>query len=86
MRLVRHVVPALLGSWLWVVPLGAQDSTGAVTGKVVDASTQQPLPSVEVAIAGSPHRMLTRSDGGFLLSGIPAGIHQLRATRIGYGR
>ena len=85
MRLVRHVVPALLGSWLWVVPLGAQDSTGAVTGKVVDASTQQPLPSVEVAIAGSPHRMLTRSDGGFLLSGIPAGIHQLRATRIGYG-
>ena len=84
MALVRHVVPVLFSSLVWVAQLGAQDSTGAVTGKVVDATTQQALPSVEVAIAGSPHRMLTHIDGSFLLSGIPAGIHRLRATRIGY--
>ncbi len=84
MALVRHVVPVLFSSLVWVAQLGAQDSTGAVTGKVVDATTQQALPSVEVAIAGSPHRMLTHVDGSFLLSGIPAGIHRLRATRIGY--
>src|SRR5213593_2488928 len=85
MRLVRHVIPALVGGLLWAVPLSAQDSTGAVTGKVVDGTTQQPLPSVEVSIAGTPYRMLTRVDGGFLLSGVPAGVHRLRATRIGYG-
>src|SRR5436309_920034 len=85
MRLVRHVIPALVGGLLWAVPLSAQDSTGAVTGKVVDGTTQQPLPSVEVSIAGTPYRMLTRLDGGFLLSGVPAGVHRLRATRIGYG-
>jgi len=84
MALVRHVVPVLFSSLVWVAQLGAQDSTGTVTGKVVDATTQQALPSVEVAIAGSPHRMLTHIDGSFLLSGIPAGIHRLRATRIGY--
>src|SRR5256885_6901199 len=85
MRLVRHVIPALVGGLLWAVPLGAQDSTGAVTGKVVDGTTQQPLPSVEVSTAGTPYRMLRRLDGGFLLSGVAAGVHRLRATRIGYG-
>ena len=84
MALVRHVIPVLFSGLLCAAQLGAQDSTGAVSGKVIDATTQQALPSVEVAIAGTPHRMLTRTDGGFLLSGLPAGIHRLRATRIGY--
>src|SRR6266571_1209247 len=86
MPLVRHVVAALVaGSLLWSVPLGAQDSTGAVTGQVVDGTTQQPLANVEVAIAGTPHRMLSRNDGSFLISGLAAGIYRVRATRIGYG-
>src|SRR3989454_9566468 len=86
MPLVRHVVAALVaGSLLWSVPLGAQDSTGAVTGQVVDCTTQQPLANVEVAIAGTPHRMLSRNDGSFVISGLPAGIYRVRATRIGYG-
>src|SRR2546426_2627502 len=83
MPLVRHVVAALVaGSLLWSVPLGAQDSTGAVTGQVVDGTTQQPLANVEVAIAGTPHRMLSRNDGSFVISGLPAGIYRVRATRI----
>ena len=73
------------GSLLWSVPLGAQDSTGAVTGQVVDGTTQQPLANVEVAIAGTPHRMLSRNDGSFLISGLAPGIYRVRATRIGYG-
>jgi len=86
MPLVRHVVAALVaGSLLWSVPLGAQDSTGAVTGQVVDGTTQQPLANVEVAIAGTPHRMLSRNDGSFLISGLAPGIYRVRATRIGYG-
>src|SRR5213594_872798 len=86
MQFVRHVVAALVaGSLLWSVPLGAQDSTGAVTGQVVDGTTQQPLANVEVAIAGTPHRMLSRNDGSFLISGLAPGIYRVRATRIGYG-
>ena len=85
MSLVRHVVPALAAGLFWVVPLGAQDSTGAVTGKVVDGTTQQPVANVEVAIAGTPHRELTHADGSFLVNGIPPGAYHLRATRIGYG-
>jgi len=85
MRLVRHLVPALVAGLFWAVPLGAQESPGAVTGKVVDANSQQPLANVEVAIAGTPHRELSRSDGSFQLNGVPAGAYRLRASRIGYG-
>src|SRR6266700_1009897 len=85
MRLVRHLVPALVAGLFWAVPLSAQQTTGSVTGKVMDASTQQPLANVEVAIAGTPHRELSRADGGFTLNGVPAGAQRLRATRIGYG-
>ena len=81
----RHVVAALVCSVWCAVQLNAQDSTGAVSGQVVDGTTQQPLPNVEVAIAGTPHRELTRSDGAFSLNGIRAGAYRLRATRIGYG-
>src|SRR5438034_11183433 len=63
MRLVRHLVPALVASLFWAVSLSAQQTTGGVTGKVVDASTQQPLANVEVAIAGTPYRSEERRVG-----------------------
>src|SRR5947208_15796968 len=85
MSLARHVVPALAAGLFWVVPLGAQDSTGVVTGKVLDGTTQQPVSNVEVAIAGTPHRELSHADGSFLVNGIPPGAYRLRATRSGYG-
>src|SRR5258706_11704877 len=85
MALVRRLVLALVAGLVWAVPLGAQEATGAITGKVVDASTQQPLANVEVAITGTPHRELSRSDGTFALNGVPAGSYRLRASRIGYG-
>ncbi len=85
MALVRRLVPALVAGLLWAVPLCAQESPGAVTGKVVDASTQQPLANVEVALAATPYRELSRNDGSFALNGVPAGTYRLRASRIGYG-
>src|SRR5690242_6114138 len=85
MRLVRHVVPALVAGLFGAVQLCAQDSTGVVTGKVVDASTAQPLVNVEVSVVGTPNRELTRIDGAFTLTRVRAGAYRLRATRIGYG-
>jgi TonB-linked SusC/RagA family outer membrane protein len=85
MTLVRHLAPALVAGLFLAVPLSAQDSTGSIAGKVTDATTQQPLANVEVAIAGTPNRELSKSDGTFRLVGIRAGAHRVRATRIGYG-
>src|SRR5437868_10088889 len=85
MTLVRHLAPALVAGLVWAVRLGAQDSTGVIAGKVVDQTTQQPLGNVEVAIAGTPLRDLSRNDGTFRVTGVRAGTQRVRATRIGYG-
>ena len=85
MTRVRHVVPALVAGLLCAAQLGAQQPTATVSGKVVDGTTQQPLFNVEVAIAGTPTRELTRSDGSYTLTGVKAGGVRVRATRIGFG-
>src|SRR6059058_5393792 len=85
MKIVRHLAPVLVAGLVWAVPLGAQDSTGVIAGKVVDQTTQQPLGNVEVAIAGTPLRDLSRNDGTFRVTGVRAGTQRVRATRIGYG-
>src|SRR5256885_10948723 len=83
MPLVRHVIPVLVGSLLCAVPLRAQDSTGTITGQVIDSTSRQPLIGVNVSIVGTSLRTVTRNDGGFVLAAVSAGPHRLRAARIG---
>ncbi len=85
MALVRHVVPALVGGLLVVLQLGAQDPTGTITGEVVEATTQQPVPGVTVLIEGTSRGAQTGDNGRFVLSSVPAGVHRVRTARIGYG-
>ncbi len=84
MPLVRHVIPALVGALLCAVPLRAQDSTGTITGQVIDSTSRQPLSGVNVSIVGTSLRTVTRNDGGFVIGAVSAGPHRLRAARIGY--
>src|SRR5690242_794376 len=85
MKIVRHLAPALVAGLLWAVPLGAQDSTGTITGKVTDQTTQQPLANVEVAVSGTPLRDISRNDGSFRVTGVRVGAQRVRASRIGSG-
>jgi TonB-linked SusC/RagA family outer membrane protein len=84
MALARGFFPAFFGGLLWAVHLGAQTPTGAITGRVVDSTSQQPLSGVSVRIEGTTRGTLSRDDGSFLLTGLPAGALRLRAQRIGY--
>src|SRR5437588_12835003 len=85
MRIVRHLAPVVVAGLVCAVRRGAQDPTGVIAGKVVDQTDQQPLSNVEVAIAGTPLRDLSRNDGTFRVTGVRAGTQRVRATRIGYG-
>ena len=78
----RHLV--LIAGLLWAAPLAAQQGTGAVVGKVVDGTTQEPIPGVEIAVPSTPYRTTSAADGTFHLTGVPAGAQHLRATRIGF--
>ena len=53
MKRVRCLLGAILAV-LWAVPLGAQQPTGTIRGRISDAATQQPLTGVFATRA--PHR------------------------------
>lgn len=83
MALGRYIVSALVGGLLYGAQLGAQ-APGTITGQVVDSAGRAPLASATVLIEGTRRGTLTRDDGSFTLSAIPAGAHVLRVTRVGY--
>jgi TonB-dependent starch-binding outer membrane protein SusC len=63
----------------------AQD-TGTVAGTVVEAATQRPLAGVHVTIVGTRLGSLTNQEGRFLITNVPAGTQEVRATMFGYAR
>jgi len=81
MRRAECGIGALLAV-LWVTPLGAQQPTGTIRGRVSDGATHQPLSGVTVAVGG--HGVLTQAEGRYLITGVPAGTDTLRTRMIGY--
>jgi hypothetical protein len=90
----RHTTLAILAVLLVVAGLGAQApapparggsaSKGLIVGRVVDAVSNAPIPSVIVTLAGAPLgssiRVLTDSQGRFLYRNVPKGSFTLRAA------
>ncbi|MDB4877989.1 MAG: TonB-dependent outer membrane protein SusC/RagA [Gemmatimonadetes bacterium] len=65
--------------------LGAQGSTGTITGRVLDSASGQPLASTSVRVVGTGNGALSRDDGTFTIVSVPAGAQRVRASRIGFG-
>jgi iron complex outermembrane receptor protein len=84
MALGRYLFPALVGGLLWSGQLRAQATTGTITGRVLDSASQQPIPNVNVVIMGAQRATVSRDDGAFTLTNVPAGPVAVRASRIGY--
>lgn len=55
-----------------------------VNGTVLDETTQQPLPGVNVIIEGTSLGAASDLDGYFTVTDIPAGIYNVRFSAIGY--
>ncbi|MGE5744560.1 MAG: carboxypeptidase regulatory-like domain-containing protein, partial [Gemmatimonadota bacterium] len=81
MKRVRCLLGAILAV-LWVVPLGAQQPTGTIRGRVTDAGSQQPVHGVTVTFG--TRGALSQADGRYVISGVPASSDSLRARMIGY--
>jgi TonB-linked SusC/RagA family outer membrane protein len=84
MAMVRYFVLAIAGGLLSAAQLGAQGSMGAITGRVVDSASNQPIAAVTVRIEGTARGSVTGDDGTFMLGNIPVGAVRVRAARIGY--
>ncbi|MEJ7810717.1 MAG: TonB-dependent receptor [Gemmatimonadaceae bacterium] len=76
------VVVATIVAAAMALPLAAQ-SMGAVTGRVTDAATGEPLANATVRLVGTTIGGFTRSDGSYRLP-VGAGTYDVRANIIGY--
>src|SRR5919108_357676 len=56
---------------------------GAIAGRVTSAQGE-PLAAASVLVVGTQLKASTGTDGRFLISGVPAGTYQVRASVLGY--
>ncbi|MBX9929894.1 MAG: TonB-dependent receptor [Gemmatimonadaceae bacterium] len=63
--------------------LSAQ-TTGTITGRVLDADNNQPVEGAQVSITGTAFGRVSDADGKFTLVNIPAGALTISVRRIGY--
>ena len=81
MRRVPFIFVAFLAV-LWVAPLGAQQATGTIRGRVSDATAKRPLAGATVTFGS--RGALSQADGRYILTGVPSGTDSLRARMLGY--
>jgi hypothetical protein len=70
---------------LLLIPVVAfAQSSGKLAGVVVDKSTGEPLPGVNVILEGTSLGSATDIDGYFVVLNVPVGRYDVRANYIGY--
>ncbi|MEO8561347.1 MAG: SusC/RagA family TonB-linked outer membrane protein [bacterium] len=84
MTVNRCALAAILSIVLVAAPVAAQSGTGAISGRVLDSASRQPLAAVSLRVAGTTNGVLSQSDGTYIIRGVQPGVQQLRATRIGF--
>src|SRR5687767_9401759 len=81
----RRLAAAIAATCLASATAGAQTpQRGTITGRVVEAASQQPIVAAQVAIAGTSLGTLTGADGRFTIRGVAPGTVSLRVLRVGY--
>jgi TonB-linked SusC/RagA family outer membrane protein len=83
-RRTRHVFGAVMAL---IVLAGSElhAQAGAVSGRVTDAGTRQPVAGAQISITGSQRGSVTGADGAYLIPGVPAGLREIRVQHISYG-
>jgi TonB-linked SusC/RagA family outer membrane protein len=76
-------LPILLAPLLPGPELTAQQ-VGSIAGTVVDATTSQPMPSVQVFVPNRNIGALSNAQGRFLIVNVPVGQQEVRAEAIGH--
>ena len=78
--IVLVVIPLVSGA-AW-----ANSNTGKIAGKVVDVVNGDPLPGVNVILAGTQIGTVTGIDGSFSIINIPPGTYSVQFSFLGFSR
>ncbi len=80
----------LVAAFFTVLPFGAQaqaaptNTTGRITGRIVDATTGAGIAEVGVQVVGTNIGGMSGVDGRYSLGAVPAGTVTLQARRLGF--
>ena len=85
MRPFIRLLLVLVAGLVPVRPVVAQEAaTGLVSGTVLVAGTDAPLPGAQVQLLGTERRAVTDERGRFVLAGVAPGVWRLQVRAIGY--
>jgi len=82
----RRVCSTVLLAITLCASMGAQQGTGSVTGRAIDAKTGAPLEKVLITDQETRRSTLTDDRGGFALRDLPPGRRRLIVSVVGYAR
>ncbi len=60
--------------------------SGALTGRVTDASTGRPIGYANVTLQGTPYGGMSDADGVYVIPEIPLGVYSVTVSFVGYER
>ena len=84
--MVTRILAVLLLLLARVLPAGqVEDPRGALAGVVLDARTRESLPGATVELVGFRQGAKADDEGRFRIDGVPAGVHALKVSMLGYG-
>ena len=69
---------------LFLVPVFVFAQTGDIQGRVIDKSSGEGIAGANVMIKGTTLGAASDADGNFLINNVPAGVHSVTASVIGY--
>ena len=80
---MKHWFAFLFASLLGLSAMGQGDGSCVILGKVVDATTNAPLPFATVVLQGASTGAATDFDGKYRLEGVPSGVHNVVMSFLG---
>ena len=69
---------------IWIASAASAQEVGSISGRVTDAASNSPIPSVQVQVVGTTRGATTAEDGRFRIPNVRTGVYQVRVLRIGY--
>ena len=84
MQRENSVLASLILAACMMMPGIVFAQTGEITGTVSDSLSGDPIPGVNVVIAGTSQGAATSAEGAYTISGVEPGSYDLQASFIGY--
>ncbi|MBS1517907.1 MAG: TonB-dependent receptor [Bacteroidetes bacterium] len=84
MKTFNSISAALILLMMFSISGFSQDRSGSISGKVIDAETQNPLEDARVEIVGTELRTGTDKNGEFSFTGLEVSTYRIRVSYVGY--